>query len=125
MEKMDLSFNLQYNSIQFYLNSNLSSNSNNLQFKTPTRQPILQILAYTPAQNTQSQNIQTGLTINTQHSNALPKYTTSRNLSRPPLQTIPNNPISYCLTSTNPNSTQHSTTNNIQLNTLNPFSTFQ
>ena len=82
-------------------------------------------MAYTPAQNTQTQNIQTGVTLNTHHSNALPSYTTSRNLFRPPLQTIPTNPLSYSLTSTNPNSTQHSTTNNNQLNTLNPFSTSQ
>ena len=31
----------------------------------------------------------------------------------------------YSLTSINPNSTQHSTTSNNQLNTINPFSTFQ
>ena len=45
---------------------------------------MLQTLAYTPVQNTRTQNIQTGLTINTLHSNALSNYTTSRNLSRPP-----------------------------------------
>ena len=59
------------------------------------------------------------------HSNALPNYTTSRNFSRPPLQTLTTNPLSYNLTGTNPGSTQHSTSNNIQLNTLNPFSTSQ
>ena len=93
------------------------------QTTTPTRQSILQILAYTPAQNTQPQSIQTCLTIKTLHFYALPNLTTPRNLSRPPLQTIPTNPLSYRLTSTIPNSTQHSKTNNNQLNTLSPFST--
>ena len=86
---------------------------------------MFQTLAYTPAQNTQTQNIQTGLTNNTLHSIALPNYTTSRSLSRPPLRTNPTNPLLYCLTSKNPNSTQHSTSENNQLNTLNPFSTSQ
>ena len=95
------------------------------QTTTPTRQPVLQTLTHTAAQNTQKQNIQTGLTNDTLHSNALPTYTTSRNISRPPLQTIPTNLLSYSLTNTNPKSTQHSTTNNIQLNTLNSFSTSQ
>ena len=88
------------------------------QTTTPTRQPILQTLAYTPAQNTQTQKIQTGLTIKILHSNAIPNYTTSRNSSRPPLQTIPTNPLSYSFTSTNPKSTQTFTANNLQLKTL-------
>ena len=98
-----------------------------VQFQTTTStiQPILQTLAYTPAQITETQNIQTGLTINTLHSNAIPKYTIPRNLSRPPLQTIPTNPLSYSVTSTNPNSTQIFTANNTQLITLNLFSTSQ
>ena len=95
------------------------------QATTPTKQPIVQTLSYTPAQNTQTEIIQTALTINTLHSNAIPNYTTSRKLSRPPLQTIPTNPLSYSLRSTNLNSTQHSTTNIIQINTVNPFSTSQ
>ena len=45
------------------------------QTTTPTRQPVLRTLAYTPAQNIQTQNIQTSLTINTLHSNALPTET--------------------------------------------------
>ena len=48
-------------------------------------------------------------------------YTTSRNLSRPPLQPIPTNSLSNNLTSTNPGNTQHSTTNNNQLNPSNTF----
>ena len=98
-----------------------------VQFRTTnsTRQPIIQTLAYTPAQNTQTQNIQTGSTINTLHSNAIPNYTTSRNLSRAPLQLIPTNPLSYSLTSSSPNSPQNSTANKNQLSTLNPFSTSQ
>ena len=95
------------------------------QTNTPTRHSPLQHIPYTPAQNTQTQNIQPGLTINTLHSNTLPHHVTSRNRSRPPLQTIPNNPLSYSLTSTNPNSTQNFTTNNNQINTLNPSSISQ
>ena len=77
------------------------------QFCTTThpRQPILQTLLYTPAQTTQTQNIQPGVTINTPHSSILSNHITSRNLSRPPLQIIPSNPLSYSLTSTNPNNT--------------------
>ena len=41
------------------------------------------------------------------------------------MQTIPTNHLSYNLTSTNPNTTQHSTINNHHLNTLNPPSTPQ
>ena len=51
------------------------------QTTTPTRQPILQTLAYTPAQNTQTQNMQPGLTIKTLYSNTVHNHTTSRNLS--------------------------------------------
>ena len=82
-------------------------------------------LAYTPAQNSQTQNIQTALTIITLHFNAIPNYTTSRNLSRPPLQAIPAYPLSYSLTSTNPSNTHFSTTNNNQHSNLNPFPTSQ
>ena len=95
------------------------------QITTLTRQPILQILTYTPAENTQTQNIQPGLTINTLHSNTLSNHTTSRNLSSPPLQIIPTNPLSYSLTSTNLISTQQATTSNNQLNILNHFSISQ
>ena len=67
--------------------------------------------------SSKSQSIQTGLNIYTLHSNAIPNYTTSR----PPLQLILTNSFSYSLTSTNASNTQHSTTNNNQLNTLNTF----
>ena len=69
--------------------------------------------------------MQPTLTINTLQSNPLPNYTTSRHLSRPPLQTIPTNPLSYSLFSTNPTIIQPTITNNNHLNTLNPFSTSQ
>ena len=100
---------------------------NTVQFHTTTSttQPTQQTLSFTPAQNTQSRNIQNALTFNTLHSNAMPIYTTSRNLSGPPLQTIPTNPLSHSLTSTNPNNTQHPTTNNNQFDTLNPFHSSQ
>ena len=92
---------------------------------TPSTQPEVPTLAYTPAQSTQVQNIQPALTINTLQSNPLPNYTTSRHLSRPPLQTIPTNPLSYFPTTTNPNNTQTTITINNQLNTLIPSSTSQ
>ena len=96
--------------------SSNTQTTNTVQFQTttPTTQPNKPTLAYTPAQNTQTQSIQTTLAINTLHSNAIPCYTTYRNLSRPPLQTIPTSLLSYSLISTNPNTTQHSTTNNNQ-----------
>ena len=84
------------------------------QIITPRTQPISQTLTYTPAQNTQTQNIQPGLTSITLHSNTLSVIITARILYRPPLQTIPTDPLSFRLTSTNPNSTQHSTTKNNQ-----------
>ena len=63
--------------------SSNTQTTNTVQFQTttPTTQPIVQSLAYIPAQITQSQNIQTGVTINILHCNAIPNYTTSRNLS--------------------------------------------
>ena len=75
-----------------------------VQFQTTTltRQPTVQASSYTPAQNTQTQNIQPGLTNNTLNSNTLPNSITSRNLSRPPLQIITNIRLSYSLTSANP-----------------------
>ena len=69
--------------------------------------------------------MQLALTINTLQSNSLPNYTTSRHLSRPPLQTFPTNPLLYSLNSTSPNNTQPTITDNNQLNTLNPSATFQ
>ena len=77
---------------------------------------------YAPAQNTQTKNIQPGLTINTIQSNTVPKFLTSRNLSSPPIQNIPNNPLPYSLINTNPNNTQHPPIPHNQQNT-NPFST--
>ena len=48
-------------------------------------------------------------------------YTTSRHLSRPPLQPILTNPLSYNLTSTNSSHTQQSSTNNNRPNFLSTF----
>ena len=64
-------------------------------------------------------------TIITLQSNPVPNYTISRHLSRPPLQTIPTNPLPYSLTRSKPNNTQPTIINNNQLNTLNPSSTSQ
>ena len=61
------------------------------------------------------------MNINTIHSNPPFNYNTSRHLSRPPLQTIITNPLSYNLTSTNPSYTQQSQTNKNRPNSLNTF----
>ena len=80
---------------------------------------MVQTLKYAPAQSNQTHNIQTGLNVSTLHSNPPSNYTTSRNLSRPPLQPLLTNSLSYNLTSTISSHTQHSSTNNTQLNSLN------
>ena len=68
---------------------------------TPPSPPEIQASTYAPAQSNPIQNLQIGLNINTIHSNPPFNYTTSRHLSRPPLQPILTNPLSYNLTSTN------------------------
>ena len=79
----------------------------------------MQTSTCTPAQNNPFQNVKPKLNIKTIHSNPPSNYTTSRLLSRPPLQTIITNPLSYNLTITNSNQTQQTSTNNNQLNPLN------
>ena len=81
----------------------------------------MQNTTYTPAQNNPVQNVQTGLNFNTIHSNPPFDYTTSRNVSRPPLQPIITYPLSYNLTSTNSIHTQQSQTNNNRPNSLKTF----
>ena len=95
------------------------------QTSTPSSPPQTQTSTYTPAQNNPFQNVQTGLNINTNHSNPPFHYTTSRHLSRPPLQPILTNPLSYNLTSTNSSHIQQSSTNNITINSLKNASTLQ
>ena len=100
-----------------------TQHNNTVHFQTPTppSPPEIQISTYTPAQSNPVQNVQTSLNINTIHSNPPFNYTTSRHLSRPPLQPILTNPLSYNLTSTNPTHTQQSQTNNNRPNSLNTF----
>ena len=100
-----------------------TQHNNTVHFQTPTppSPPEIQISTYTPAQSNPVQNVQTSLNINTIHSNPPFNYTTSRHLSRPPLQPILPNPLSYNLTSTNPTHTQQSQTNNNRPNSLNTF----
>ena len=88
--------------------------TNTVHFQTPTppSPPEIQTLIYTPAQSNLVQNVQTGLNINTIHSNPPFNCTTSRHLSRPPLQPKITNSLSYRLTSTNSSHTQQSQTNN-------------
>ena len=74
---------------------------------TPPSPSEIQTSTYTPAQTNPVQTTQPTLNIHTIHSNPSFNYTTARHLSRPPLQTILTNPLSYSLTSTNPSHTQH------------------
>ena len=103
--------------------SSNTQHTNTVHFQTPTppSPPQIQTSTYTPAQNNPIQNVQTGLNINTIHSCPPFNYTTYRHLSRPPLQVILTNPLSYNLTSTNPSHTQQSETNNNRPNSLNTF----
>ena len=100
----------------------IAQNTNTVHFHTPTPPSSeIQTSTYTPAQTNPVQTTQPTLNINTIHSNPSSNYTTARHLSRPPLQPILTNPLSYSLTSTNPNPPQQAQINyntSNQLNTL-------
>ena len=100
----------------------IAQNTNTVHFQTPTRPSPseIQTSTYTPAQTNRVQTTQPTLNINTIHSNPSFNYTTARHLSRPPLQPILTNPLSYSLTGTNPSHTQQS---QINYNTPNPLNT--
>ena len=98
-----------------------TQNTNTVHFQTPT-QPSpseIQTSTYTTAQTNPVQTTQPTLNTNTIHCKPSFNYTTARHLSRPPLQTILTNPLSYSLTSTNPSHTQQSQINNNRPNSLN------
>ena len=99
----------------------ITQNTKTVHFQTPTppSPAEIQTSTYTPAQ-TNPVPTQPTLNINTVHSNLSSNYTAARHLSRPPLQTILTNPLSYSLTSTNPSHTQPS---QINYNTPNPLNT--
>ena len=103
---------------------NITQNTNKVHFQTPTppSPSEIQTSTYTPAQTNPVQTTQPTLNINTIHSNPSSNYTTAKHLSRPPLQTIITNPLSYSLTSTNPSHTQQSQTNYNTPNQLNTLS---
>ena len=103
--------------------SSNTQHTNTVHFQTPTppSPPEIQTSTYAPAQSNPLQNVQTGLNIDTIHSNPPFNYTTFRHLSRSPSQPILTNPLSYNLTSTNSSHTQPSSTNNVHLNSLNTF----
>ena len=101
----------------------ITQNNNTVHFQTPTPHSSseIQTSTYTPSQTNPVQTTQPTLNINTIHSNPPSNYTTARHLSRPPLQPILTDPLSYNLTSTNPSHTQQSHINyntHNQLNTL-------
>ena len=100
-----------------------TQHTNTVHFQTPTppSPPEIQTSTYTSAQTNPVQDSQTSIIINTIHSSPPFNYTISRHLSRPPLQTILTNPLSYNLTSTNPTHTQQSQTNKNRPNSLNTF----
>ena len=100
----------------------IAQNTNTVHFQTPTP-PLpseIQTSTYTPAQTNPVQTTQPSLNVNTIYSNPSTNYTTARHLSRPPLQPILTNPLSYSLTSTNPSNTQQP---QINYNTPNPLNT--
>ena len=68
--------------------SSNTQHTNTVHFQTPTppSPPEIQTSTYAPAQSNPVQNVQTGLNIHTIHSNPPFICTTSRHLSRPPLQ---------------------------------------
>ena len=103
---------------------NITQNTSTVHFQTPTPSSPseIQTSTYTPAQTNPVQPTQPTLNINTIHSNPSFNYTTARQLSRPPLQTILTNPLSYSLTSTNPSHTQQSQINYNRPNSLNTLS---
>ena len=102
----------------------ITQNTNTVHFQTPTppSPSEIQTSTCTPAQTNPVQTTQPTLNIITIHSNPSFNYTNSRHFSRPPLQTILTNPLSYNLTSTNPSHTQQSQTNNNRPNALNTLS---
>ena len=100
----------------------ITQNTNTVQPPTPPSPSEIQTSTYTPAQTNPVQTTQPTLNINTIHSNPSFNYTTARHLSRPPLQTILTNPLSYSLTSTNPSHTQQSQINYKTPNSLNTLS---
>ena len=101
-----------------------TQNTNTVHFQTPTppSPSEIQTSTYTPAQTNPVPTTQPTLNINTIHSNTSFNYTIARHLSRPPLQTILTNPLSYSLTCTNPSHTQQSQINYNTPNLLNTLS---
>ena len=102
----------------------IPQNTNTVHFQTPTppSPSETQTSTYTPAQTNPVQTTQPTLNINTIHSNPSFNYTTARKLSRPPLQTILTNPLSYNLTSTNLSNTRPSQITYNRSNSLNTLS---
>ena len=102
----------------------IAQNTNTVHFQTPTppSSSEIQTSTYTPAQTNSVQTTQPTLNIKTIHCNPSSNYTTARHLSRPPLQPILTNPLSYSLTSTNPSHTQQSLINYNTPNQLNTLS---
>ena len=90
----------QQGSSNTFRNQNQTLTQSQFQIATPPQQST-QPTQYIPAQSSISQNTNPPLTINTLHTNPGTILTTSRTLSRPPLQLIQNNPLSYNLNSTN------------------------
>ena len=89
----------QQGSSNTFRTQNQTLTQSQFQMATPPQQTT-QPIQYIPAQLSKSQNTNPILTINILHTNPGTNLTTSRTLSRPPLQLIHNKSLSY-----NPNST--------------------
>ena len=90
---------------------------------SPPKRTSVTTHPYTQTQNTFDPNIPTTFNINMIHTNPSPNIVTSGTLSRPPLQTIPNNPLQYISSSTNTHNTQHSIHSLEQNAQINPSNT--
>ena len=90
----------QQGSSNFFRTQNQPLTQSQFHTATPPQQST-QSIQYIPAQSSISQNTNAFLTINTLYTNPGTNLTTFRTLSRPPLQLIQNNPLSYNLSSTN------------------------
>ena len=92
-------------------------------FQSPSTPESTSVITHrhTQAQNISDPNIPTTFTINMIHTNPPPNIVIFRTLSRPPLQTIPTNPLQYNVSSTNTHNTQHSICS-LEQNTKSVFS---
>ena len=91
-----------------HINGHLSNTRPRFTFQSPSTPERTSVTThpYTQAQNTSDPHIPTTFNIIMIPTNPSPNIVTSRTLSRPPLERIPNNPLQCNLSSTNIHNTQ-------------------